>query len=153
MNKTLLSPAIDKTKAIALVLPLVFFVACSNTQESNTDGDTAKFGVVTKTANENSPKADAKAAAKPTPVPASKSETLKQQGSYTELFNRAPKNCDFVSREILAEALKTPIDTIVQGANKCSFHLEEPNGNSTRFYFVIETWGNEQVLNLSLIHI
>ena len=140
--------AVNKMKNIILILPLVFIISCSNTQENKTARPTESKQpeVSTDTASQppsnKAPETSSKVVAKSSP----ENGALAQQGSYTELFDREPKNCDFVSREILAEALQTPIETIIQGSNECTFHLEEANGNSTRFYFTIESWGNKRVL-------
>lgn len=128
-------------KNIVLILSLVLLVSCSNTQESKTNADPKQSEVSTKNDSKQS-----EVAAKAAPETSSKGDRLKQQGSYAALFDRAPKDCGFVSREILAEALQTPIETIVQGSNECTFHLEEQNGDRTRFYFVVELWGNDRML-------
>jgi hypothetical protein len=133
-------------RAAALILPLAFVISCSSESETQSASDKQQYPATTATEPDSAPQSQPEVS-EPTP----KSETqvadaLNQKGNYASLFNRDPKNCDFVSREIIAEALETSLDTIVQGSNECTFHFKEVNGNSTRFYFAVETWGNKRIL-------
>ena len=80
------------------------------------------------------------------PVNNSKNETLKQQGSYAQLFNREPKDCGFITAEMVAASIQVSQEIIEPGDTKCTYHLIEPNGKKTRLYFTVESWGNKRIL-------
>ncbi|MBL4663557.1 MAG: hypothetical protein JKY22_08390 [Flavobacteriaceae bacterium] len=75
-----------------------------------------------------------------------KNQILKQQGSYTELFKREPRDCGFISSEILAASLQVSNEIIKQGYNTCIYNLTEENDKKTRFYFTVEPWSNKRIL-------
>lgn len=70
---------------------------------------------------------------------------LKQNGDYTSLFNRASKDCSFITPETLATVIGVDMTTIKVESNTCSYLLTEQNGQETRFHFVIEKWGNQKI--------
>ncbi len=79
------------------------------------------------------------------PVKASKTKTLAQQGNYSQLFNREPKDCGFISEEIIAASFQVKKELIKQGYNTCTYHLTEENGQEIRFNFIIENWGIQKI--------
>ncbi len=70
---------------------------------------------------------------------------LKQNGDYTSLFNRAPKDCSFITPEKLATAIDVNKTTIKSKSNPCTYIHTQANGQETRFHFVIEKWGNQKI--------
>ncbi len=71
---------------------------------------------------------------------------LKQNGDYTELFNKNPKNCDFITAADLAASINVPSESVTVGNVACAYDVKEENGNQTRFHFSLEPWGNKMIL-------
>ncbi len=71
---------------------------------------------------------------------------LKQNGDYSQLFNKNPKNCDFITAADLAASINVPTESVTVGNVACAYDVKEENGNQTRFYFSIEPWGNKMIL-------
>lgn len=72
--------------------------------------------------------------------------TLPQNGDYTSLFNRAPKDCSFISAEALAKAMNVSVSKITAENKGCTYVVQEENGEETRLHFKIESWGNKTVM-------
>ena len=70
---------------------------------------------------------------------------LKQNGDYTSLLNREPKDCSFITTEKLATAIDVNKVLITKDSNPCTYLLTQANGQETRFRFVIEKWGNQKI--------
>lgn len=79
----------------------------------------------------------------------SKKETtdtaLKQNGDYTSLFNRAPKDCSFITAQTLTTVIGVNKTAVKVESSTCTYLLTQENGQETRFHFVIEKWGNQKI--------
>lgn len=112
---------------------IALFVACDSSEKKNAEVSSEKkeSNEATKQEKSNVNKDDF---------------SLQQHGDYSALFNRDPKDCSFISSEIIAASLQVKNEMITQGSNTCNYHLITENGENTRFYFTVEQWGNKQIL-------
>lgn len=126
-----------------IVSSLIFLAGCGEEQEKiDVTVDTQETAIA-----QESPTIQEVATAQEKSADDIKNTILQQKNDYAHLFDREPKNCDFISIEKLATSLQVASEMITEADIACTYNLTEPNGNKTRFHFVVEVWGNKRILS------